>query len=494
MKNVRFIIAFIGVMCAASLSAQSVTPMQLKEARMAAYQWVRDYNVYVKMEGRRNPAQKFVNLFESGEVEIVNDYLPLLTSRGKRITVQDYARVLSNREAMYKMSFDLTDARITSERMADEHTIEFVVEFDKTVEFKEAKNHSDTHYAYPPKSYHARVVLHYLLRDEKALAVSLDTDSEFGEILIIHDEKAENVNTYTSRQALDNYCNAQRTPIVKCGYAPTKFDEQIVHCYLDTIRNNVYFGIDGGGSFYGGKMQDASLTDLSKRGGMAYGVNVGYYRQFKLDKGSRWGIECGLQFVAKNYGIAGQCHDSYADVDPDGGNYQRLVALADYSERISRYQVGIPIVFRYDRFIRKDLSVYARFGVSMTADIAQTAHATAEASYAGYYDWLFGVTLTQNSIYDFGTFDFSHSGKETSISRISAHILAGCGVQYYIPDSPWAFQGGILFSTSFLNGAGKQDVGAHISRNANDWTSATHMLQSFLDQCLTVQIQCNYNF
>ena len=79
MKKMKLFFAIGLMMIVTFVQAQIVTPMQLKEARMAAYQWVRDYNVYARMDGKRNPVQKFIGLFE--------DESTLLFSRPLRISL-----------------------------------------------------------------------------------------------------------------------------------------------------------------------------------------------------------------------------------------------------------------------------------------------------------------------------------------------------------------------------------------------------------------------
>ena len=130
MKKFTFIAA-ICLMIAASLHAQAITPLQLKQARMAVYDWVRDYNVYARMEGKREPAKKFIELFEDESTLLFNDYLPFISTRGETIPVRIYASILSNRDAVYKMSFEIQNAAIVSEVIDEFGNIVFVVEFDK---------------------------------------------------------------------------------------------------------------------------------------------------------------------------------------------------------------------------------------------------------------------------------------------------------------------------------------------------------------------------
>ena len=494
MKKMIFFAALCLMMIAASVSAQNITPTQLKEARMAVYQWVRDYNVYARMEGKRNPAQKFNDLFEDESTQIFNDYLPFVSTRGNEISVKAYASILANREPVYKMSFEIHNAKITAEEIDDEKNLVFTIEFDKTVSFQERGNTSDALYAYPDKSYHATVHVKYNLRDEKVVAGDITSDVLFEDILVLHDADAEFVNRYTSYEELKRECKNNESSLVKWNYASTDFDPQMVYLYQDTIKNSFHFGGAIGGSLYSAKLTDSRFTNASPKAGLNYAFSVGYYRQLILKNKNRFGLDFSIAFDQKNVGLAlGEYHESYDAVDPDGGDYLRLIDLTNYNETIKRYAVDVPIAFRYDYFIKDNFSVFAKVGADVSYDIVQKASASANAMYSGYYSWLFDVTMNQNGIYDFGTFDIDGSAKETSINRLGVGVFLGIGLQYFIPRSQWSFDASLQYRGEIYNKLSHLD-NFHLTENSTDWKSASYLFGSYFGQNIQFKLSFNYNF
>lgn len=494
MKKMKFFAALCLMMIAASVSAQNVTPIQLKEARMAAYKWVRDYNVYARMEGKRNPAQNFIDLFEDESTQIFNDYLPFVATRGNVITVKAYASILANREPVYKMSFEIKNAKITAEEIDDDKNIVFTIEFDKTVSFQERGNTSDALYAYPYKSYHATVRVKYNLHDEKAVAGEITSNALFEDILVLHDSEAEFVNRYTSHNELKRECKSNESSLVKWNYASTDFDPQMVYLYQDTIKNSFHFGGAIGGAFYSANLSDSKFTSASPKAGLNYAFSVGYYRQLVLKNKNRFGLDFSIAFDQKNFGLTMDAyHESYDAIDPDGGEYLRLVDLNKYSESIKRFAVDVPIAFRYDYFIKDNLSFFAKVGADVSYDIAQEASASANAMYSGYYSWLFDVTMNQNGIYDFGFFDIEGSAKETGINRLGVGVFMGIGLQYFIPRSQWSFDASLQYRGEVYNKLSRPD-NFHLTENSVDWKSASYLFGSYFGQNIQFQLSFNYNF
>mgnify|MGYP007069872668 CR=1 FL=1 len=493
MKKFSFIAA-ICLVLAATINAQTITPLQLKQARMAAYQWVRDYNVYARMEGKREPAKKFIELFEDESTLLFNDYLPFISTCGETITVRVYSSILSNRDAVYKMSFKIQNAAIVSEAIDELGNIVFVVEFDKTVSFQENGNTSDNLYAYPDKSYHASVRIKYDIKAEFAIAGKITSNAKFEEIIVLHDVEAEFVNKYTTKKELEQVCSENASNLVKWNYAATDFDPQMVYFYQDTIRNFFHFGGAIGLETHYSKMMNAAFTDYTAKDGLYYGFSLGYYRQLMLKNQHRIGLDFSAAFSQSTIGLKAKGYkETYNDTDPDGGNYLRIIDLTSYNETIKRYAVRVPIAIRYDYFIKDNLSLYSKLGVDISYDIAQNAKATAEAQYSGYYDWLFNVTISQNGIYDFGAYNIEGTGKTTGINRLGVGVFAGLGLQYFIPKSNWSLDVAVLYGCEVYNKTSNPD-GFHLTETYSNWKSASYLLSSFYGHNIQFQINFNYNF
>lgn len=494
MKKKKIVAAFCLMMIVVSVSAQNITPAQFKEARMAVYQWVRDYNVYARMEGKRNPAQKFINLFEDDSIHIFNDYIPFVAILGNKIPVKEYALLLANRDSFYKMSFEIHNAEITAEDIDNDKNLVFTIEFDKMVSFQERGNTSDFLYAYPDKFYHATVRIKYSLHDEKAIAGDITSDTLFEDILVLHDTDAEFVNRYTSYEELKRECKSKETSLVKWNYKSMDFDPQMFCFYQDTIKKFFHFGGAIGGTFYSAKLTDSRFTNASPKAGLNYAFSVGYYRQLALKNKNRFGLDFSIAFDQKNFGFGFDVyHESYEAVDPDGGDYLRLIDLSNYNEKIKRYAVDIPIAFRYDYLIKNNLSFFMKVGADISYDFLQKASASANAMYSGYYSWLFDVTLNQNGIYDFGSFDIDGSAKETGINRLGVGVFLGIGLQYFIPKSQWSFDASLQYRGEVYNKLSHPD-NFHLTENSTDWKSASYFFSSYFGNNIQFQLSFNYNF
>lgn len=494
MKKMTFIAA-ICLVLAATISAQTITPMQLKQARMSAYQWVRDYNVYARMEGKREPARKFISLFEEDATMLFNDYLPLIYAKGNKISVREYASILANKEAIYKMSFQIQNVTIISEELKEDGNIEFVVEFDKVVSFQERGNNSDDLYAYPDKKYHAAAYIAYNIREEKAIAQEIISDENIEEIIILHDAEAEFVNQYTSKKKLEKICHDNATALVKWNYASTDFDPQMVYLTQDTVRNSFHFGAAIGLSTHTSKTIDGSFTDYSVNAGLNYGFSFGYYRQLKLRDKHRLGIDLSLAFSQSTIGLnASTYKDTYNSTDTNGGDYLRIIELSSYKETLKRYALRVPIALRYDYFFKNNLSLYTKLGVDFSYDVYQTANATAHVQYSGYYDWLFHVTLSQNGIYDFGAYDIKgRRANDVGINRLGVGIFTGVGIQYFIPRSQWSIDAVIFYECEAYNKISNPQM-FHLTETYTDWKSASYLLKSFYGHNIQLQMNFNYNF
>lgn len=493
MRKKSLFLAICLMVIVTSVQAQTISPIQLKEARMAVYQWVRDYNVYARMESKRNPIRRFTGLFEDESTVLFNDYLPMFSTHGENISVQDYASILANRDTKYKMSFKIQNAEITDEKLVGEDIV-FTMEFDKIVSFQEKNVYTDTLYAYPEKVYHATIKIRYNTTDKKAIAKGIHSDKSFNEILVLHDVQSENVNQYTTHADLERKCRDNTSPLIKWNYEPVDFDEQMVYFRQDTAKNAFHVSGAIGGAFYSARLVNDNFMNPTMQGGLDYSFSVGYYRQLFLKENHRLGVDFSLQFVQRNIGFRSNgYHQSYDAIDFDGGEYLRLIDIDNYRESVQRFMIDIPVAIRYDYFFDRNMSIYSKVGVDVSYDFMQKAHATAHAQYSGYYDWLFDVIITQNGIYDFGRFDIEGNTKSVGINRLGIGAFAAVGIQYFIPNSKWSVDVGLLYGCEVFNKTTHPE-NFILSENNTDWKSASFLFSSFKGHNIQLQLNFNYNF
>lgn len=487
MKKIKIIAAMMLVSIAVSVKSQQLTPMQLKEARMAAYGWMNDYNLYARLDEKRNPEQKFYSLFVSDTITIANDYLPSIADNGGRITLKNYVAHIRNEDRKYDMYYSISDAEIVGESYRD-GVLYFDMRFLKTIEFSERDNYADTSYAYPQKEIWLTAKLRYRLIDKLIAAETIVADSMIDNILILHDVTQIPANKYTDKFLIDEECSRRSTSLIKLSYQELDIDKQLIRMHIDTIKNNFHIGASVGLNF---AQLDNSL--FSTKQGVYYGFYLGYYRQLFLKNNNRLGIEINAAFTSRNMSLFGCYDDVYNSVDPNGGVYERRVNVTDFNEYVNRYSVEIPLSIRYDRIVKKNLSVFVNAGASVTYDVSQKSNISADAKYSGYYSWLFDVVIDQNGIYDFGTFEGENAKlSKTGLDKLGINIFAGVGIQHFLKKNI-SLEYSLQYKNMVFNKINKK-VNLHLTDHSNDWNSATYFFDAFSMQNIYFNIQLNINF
>lgn len=489
MKKNKIIAAMMFVAIAVSVKAQQLTPMQLKEARMAAYGWMNDYNLYARLEERRDPEQKFYNLFESDTIKIANDYLPSISEVGHRITLKDMARYIMDPDRIYDMYFSISKAKIVNESYKN-GVLYFDMCFSKNVEFSEKDNYSDTVFAYPQLAFLMTARLKYDFKNRQIVAVSLEADTVIDKLLLLHDANHVPVNSYTTSELIERESKTRSTPLILLSYQRLEMDKQFIRMHSDTIKNDFHFGVS-----VGAIVPVIAQSTLSAQTGVYYDFYIGYYRQLYLKKNDRVGLEINAAFASRNLSFSGDYDEEYNSVDADGGLYERRINVTGFNERIGRYSVEIPLSIRYDRMLKKNLSVFFKAGASVSYDILQKSNVSATATeYSGYYDWLFDVVLDQNGIYDFGTFENEKSeSTEIGLDNLGINVFAGVGIHHFLKKNI-SLEYSLQYKNMVYNKTRKSENVSHITDHSGDWNSATFFLNTLNMQNICFNIQMNINF
>ena len=109
---------------------------------------------------------------------------------------------------------------------------------------------------------------------------------------------------------------------------------------------------------------------------------------------------------------------SYDDVDPDNFAYERLTAGTNWSEDISETSLVFGIGTRYLRRIidnRSGSQWHAGAAIETYVGLVSETHFSnqAEAVFSGFYEDLYGITVDENGIYDFGQFSTTGEGDKS---------------------------------------------------------------------------------
>lgn len=110
-----------------------------------------------------------------------------------------------------------------------------------------------------------------------------------------------------------------------------------------------------------------------------------------------------------------------AHIDPDNFSYLRQTSGADWNETLSETLGSMSLGLRYLKRIASDPSRPIEYfgmssGITYAVQASTTFENTSTVVRQGHYEDLFGITIDENGIYDFGTFTASGEASKTSWS------------------------------------------------------------------------------
>lgn len=489
----------------------AIDALQLKQARVAAYQWIRDYDVNGQLNARRNARQKFLSLFESGDVIVVNEYLPMIYQKGPKIKVSELADLLLDKGSFYKMYCNIDSAYIAGEEMVGNSAIEYVVVLYKTVSFVDRNSYEDTCYAYPKKTFVESVTLSYDLLFQTIVATSIVSDNSVNKIHVLHNSAAkslDSVNIYVSDSFIKNSQKSDN-PFVSTSFKECAHDSQMLILSKKTMKGNFHFGGGIGASLFSGKASP-KFYDLSEKAGLHYDVNLGFYAQFAMKGKNRYGMEFDAVFNQNKIGLSASYVDIYEDIDEDEYEcsdeysdpmpYKRHTEITNYKETSQRYSVEVPISFRYDRILNKKLTVFAKIGAAVYYDVISKTVANGDALYSGVYDWMGGIEIKDYPKYGFGNYTVSETTDKTCFNKLGVKVFAGFGLQAFL-SKHWSLDLGLYYYNVVYNRFDSSND-YYLTKRNNDykkgrkdvWTSAFSGFSKLNQSNLNFKIQLNYNF
>lgn len=483
MKRLKFISAICIVLFAVPISATTITPSQLKEARKRVYDWVHDYQYHSAFSDGVYSQQEFTTLFESSNASVVNDYLP--HNESHNVTVEEYANAITNDE-LYSFYVSTKDVKVVRDYIED-NAYYCVIEMTRTIS---CVLKDDNSYAYPAKTYSAQAYLKYSFDSRDLFCTQIISNDDLSIDYILHEE---NNNTYINSADTIGLLQSDDILLVRKYVKHSIIDDKFVSVEKDTLTNNIHVGISVGVASFSAQSGDARFNLLDIASGLAVGGTFGYYRQFAFKNRNRWGMDISLRYVQQNTGFLGEYHDSFDAIDPDGGKYLQITDLSNYQETLKRSALELPIAVRYDYFFpqRRDISLYSKIGVCLSYDVVQKTSCQAEAKYSGYYDYLFDVTLEQNGIYNFGQYQLQHAVNGSAIHQVGYGGLVAMGIQWF-PIRQLSIEGGFEYSLMYHGVTKPSDY--HASLNKDQWTTTTSLFSYYLSHSITFQLTINYNF
>ena len=490
MKSLRYCFVFVGVVLATSMFAQNITPNQLKQIRSAVYNWVDSYLEYSYLSSEYD-INKYRSLFANNQVSVVNDYLPI--TEDERIAIQEYSSLYLDPSTVYnayphtyESSIVIQDEEVTSK------SYKCVLTVNKSISFSD----EERKYEYPKKEYTLYITLECNFKEQEVLCTDIYTSDKLSVEYILHQESDSITNRYIDKtDTVALLKNTEHAPVIISKYMyHYHFDDKVVEVRRDTTKNNFHFGALVGPSFYSSAFFNTDFYNHSQKTGLAAGINLGFYHQLYLKGNNRIGIEYGASFNRNTFRLLGDYKTQYNAVDPDGGNYLRLVNAKNFYEQLQLISVSIPLCIRYDYFINPNLSVFGGIGAYASYDLFQQSQVSVDVEYAGYYDWLFDVTINQNGIYDFGLYHQDGTTHDINLNKLNVGVFLNIGCQYFIPKSNWSVEPSIRYQTSLFTPTINDDSDFHLLERDGEVNSVTNLFKSIYKHNVAVQLNFNYHF
>jgi len=144
--------------------------------------------------------------------------------------------------------------------------------------------------------------------------------------------------------------------------------------------------------------------------------------------------------------------ETYSDIDIDGGAYERTVLLENFKEtQVLDMLTGfVQAEFRAEA--PKNWAKWAQGGISASVGFGKVNiksakyDNSAEAKYSGYYQDLFGITIAENGVYNFGDYSIENSGDLEHNTDVQT-LLIDVGILYTINDR--LFMDGTIMYTNY---------------------------------------------
>jgi len=150
---------------------------------------------------------------------------------------------------------------------------------------------------------------------------------------------------------------------------------------------------------------------------------------------------------------------------------------------------AIPLQIEKGFSLKKGYSLYMNTGASFILDLEGNRNTETDASYSGYYKDLFGLTIKENGVYDFGNYRLQNSNNLITIGNLIAVDL-GFGINKKINKKVTA-RFGFTYQLS-LNSVFEKN-NKSISTNKNELNSITQTYNDFKINLFLINLGLKYN-
>ena len=510
-----------------------------QEIIMSVLQQINEYESASSFANERRITQ-FQDLFVDLNTQVVND-IPAIGDYDTRISIEDY--ISKMRKYYSRIGVDIDIHEISKINFIDDNKGDLSVFLTKKVYGENAKHKIEVSEKYEGKMETFPEYVNYEDEFEFEMKFEFNNGSVLisdiilaepkGKLLVIapHSKKGfiikkltpvdemkikvdgvevqlpgyyysiRNVTAKTSIEILsNNETLIGSKKITLKTYDKTDDSHMYKLAFTKTIGDFQGFGIFSN-SFITINANDYNATIVSQKatsfgGAISYNINDLVFRskeQRRKQKMSLY-IKAGVIKDNVDYELnVPSFSETYADIDSDGGNYERTVLLENFSENqiIDLQSMFIELEARIKAFtgVKWDGIVSISVGIGQVTVNSATYSNIADATYSGYYEDLFGITMAENGVYDFGNFNVSQTGDLDYNTNVQT-LLADVSGMLKVKDR-WVISGGIMYTkyqTNIFN------LGtARVSHDSNELNSINNLIDVDMSH-ISLKVGASYKF
>jgi hypothetical protein len=429
---------------------------QMQKIKLKALQLCDQYEM---LASASNDDQKedFYNLFESTDIEILNDVLPD-NRLEQKLSLFGYTDLISSYFSIaLNISFNPYEIEVINHNGEETILNVYGKKAIKGIEERSMLAYADT--------LDINIKIKYSEETKSCKIIGIELNQEPVHYVILNVEVKSLINKRlltndTIRVNNYNYITSENGKVLVKVYDPFKLKispvsqelsgvialnkDEITKTFAQQGENkntvNIHFAISlieiG---FESGmiasksapiKMQESINNghDLSYQ----FGFNVGALLRDSKKGFAKFGIGFNYMKLAF-YNEISSVNYAYNTIDPNTETYTRKINVNSYKEKNTLIGYQIPLYFETGKIIYKKIGGLLNLGVTINKSLSSEYQNEATIKYSGYYPQYYNITLNSNGIYDFGQYNISSSGlSKTENIFIGTSIKAGlyCAVTH----------------------------------------------------------------
>lgn len=176
-------------------------------------------------------------------------------------------------------------------------------------------------------------------------------------------------------------------------------------------------------------------------------------------------------------------------IDSDNYPYIRTNNINSISEETELSYYVIPVgIFKIFKF--KHFNINAELGAQYHNNINSTYSTSAKSLYSGFYKDLYGITISENGVYDFGNYELENSDNLNSLTDFFT-LYSSIGIGHYI-NKRTSINIDLLYNHGFNNIFNEDKKG--LSNKKEVINSLTNISNNFVLREIYINLNLKYKF